>query len=262
MNKSRESAGKLSDPETYAAAYSSEYEFEKHLTHARQNCCLRFLSEKKPNKVLEVGCGPDLLTERLGEIEHRVSLWHLVEPSRTYGEPARQLHENAAWFDITFSYLEDAASKLKQQYPDGFDAIIMSGVLHETTNPEQLLLAAKQLLADDGWLLVIVPNANSWHRLLAVEIGLIENAGELSLRNRALGQPAVYDSTSLRVLLEKSGFHNFEFHGYMHKLFANSQMAQIVKLFGVSMVEGLERLGQLFPDNAAEFAFFVQKTGK
>ena len=253
--------GKLFDPEKYAQNYNTDYGFEEHLTRARQNACLRFLMDKRPSSVLEVGCGPNLLFDRLGEIDNAVTRWGPGEPSVTYGQPAAEKFKSDARYSLVQGYLEERIDLLQSRADEGYDAVLLSGLLHETTEPERLLAAAHQLLADGGWAIVIVPNALSMHRLLAVEMNLTKFAGEITQRNLELGQPIVYSPDSMKELVEKCRFTPVELSGYMMKFLTNGQMKAASEIITPDLISGLEELGKKFPNNAAEFAWVIQKAG-
>ena len=55
-----------------------------------------------------------------------------------------------------------------------FDAVILSGVLHHAIDPPALLRRVLRFLKVGGQLLVTSPNALSFHRLLAVEMGIAQ----------------------------------------------------------------------------------------
>lgn len=245
--------------EDYANAYDADYGFEAHLVRSRQGGCLRFLESKAPRTVLEVGCGNDLLAERLGEITHQPEVWHIVEPAERYAVGAKNRLGHRLGFGVTVGYLEGSLQELKQVSGAGFDAVILSGVLHETTDPARLLRSAHELLADNGSLLVDVPNANSMHRLLAVHMGLIDDPATLSERNKKLGQGIVHTPETIRRLLEATGFSPLEYHGHMLKFLTNSQMQRVIDQVGDDVATGLDKLGQQFPAYAAEFAYVAQK---
>ena len=79
---------------------------------------------------------------------------------------------------------------------------------------------------------------------------------EITERNKLLGQPVVFSPTKLRNLIEDvGGFDSFEFSGHSFKTFTNSQMVQIADILGFEIIAGLQKLGQKFPENAAEFAW-------
>jgi SAM-dependent methyltransferase len=252
-------SGKVYDAEQYAQNYVSGYGFERYMTRARQNCCLRFIENSRPRTVLEVGCGPELLFGRTGDAGGALETWVTVEPSQTYGQHAAEAFADDRRFSLVPGYLEEAVEELRRHAPDGFDVVLLSGLVHETTEPEKLLLAARELLADQGVALVIVPNEQSMHRLLAVEMNLVKSAGEITKRNVELGQRIVYSPETLKDLLVRCGYVPVGFEGYMTKFLTNDQMQQVVELFGEAIVDGLEALGRRFPENAAEFGWIVRK---
>lgn len=239
----------------YAKAYSANYGFEAHLVEARQASCLRFLSSCRPRTVLEVGCGTDLLAARTGEISLEVDRWQIVEPSQEYADRAAVQLQHDVRFGVTTGYLESSVDRLREAAPSGYQAVLLSSVLHETTDPMSLLKAARSLMSNDAWLLVNVPNALSMHRLLAVEMGLIEKPSAVSERNTLLGQSVVYDAVTLRQLLLDTGFEPKHFEGYMMKFLTNAQMQALAETIGPELIPGLDKLGQQFPANASEIAF-------
>jgi hypothetical protein len=48
---------------------------------------------------------------------------------------------------------------------------------------------------------------------------------------------------------------NLEFEGYMFKPFTHGQMAQVLALLPAGVSEGLDRLGQKFPEHGAEIGY-------
>jgi SAM-dependent methyltransferase len=252
-------AGKTMAAETYAKKYLEEMEFERHLIDARQRCCLDFLSDVSCRSVLEVGCGPHLLFNRISPDEAGIEKWVIVEPSTLYADIARERFGSDAQVEVVVGYLEAELAQLTAFAPEGYDAVLLSGLLHETTEPQGLLEAAVGLTRSGGALLVNVPNARSMHRLLAVEMGLIERPDALSQRNQELGQSFVYDRDSLVELIERVGLVEPQFSGYMLKLFTNDQMRQVIEMFGEQMVEGLIGLGHRFAEHAAEIAVRARK---
>jgi SAM-dependent methyltransferase len=258
MHDAASNASKLIGAEDYAQKYLAGMDFEPHLIVGRQERCLEFLAEHRPGTVLEVGCGPDLLIDRFDLPASSIRKWVVVEPS-SYADPIEQRIATCDKLALIRGYLEDQIEALLAQAPGGFDAILLSGLLHETVHPETMLGGAHALLREGGLLFVSVPNAKSFHRLLAVEMGLMQSADQLSERNVELGQPVVYSRETLVPLIEAAGFRDPHFSGYMFKPFSNGQMAQVIDALGVSLADGLNKLGKLFPDNAAEIAVVARK---
>jgi SAM-dependent methyltransferase len=137
--------------------------------------------------------------------------------------------------------------------------LIVSGVIHETGEPEALLRAGLRWLKPGGHLLVSVPNALSFHRLLAVEMGLMDKPEVLSERNRLLGQPRVYRPMDLREQVMALGLDEVALDGYLFKPFTHGQMAPLLPSLGERGVQGLIELGRRFPMQAAEIALLARK---
>ncbi|MDQ4421390.1 methyltransferase domain-containing protein [Sphingobium sp. DEHP117] len=258
MRAASSNASKLISAEDYAQKYLADMGFEHNLITARQDCCLEFLADCQPHTVLEVGCGPDLLIDRFDLAGSAIRKWVVVEPS-SYADDFERRIKHSNKLALTRGYLEDQVPVLRDHLPGGFDAVLLSGLLHETTQPANMLNAAHDLLRDGGHLFVSVPNANSFHRLLAVEMGMMDSPTQLSDRNLELGHPVVYNRESLTEVIEDAGFQPEQFSGYMFKPFSNGQMAAILKTIGDDVVDGLNSLGKIFPDNAAEIAISARK---
>jgi SAM-dependent methyltransferase len=161
---------------------------------------------------------------------------------------------------VVTDYIEQADAALSAEWPTpAVDLLIVSGVIHETGAPEALLRAGLQWLRPGGHLLVSVPNALSFHRLLAVQMGLIEAPEALSERNRQLGQPRVYRPQDLRAMVAALGLREVALDGYLFKPFTHAQMALLLPSLGERGAQGLIELGRHFPLQAAEIALLARK---
>jgi SAM-dependent methyltransferase len=251
--------GKLLDAEEYAARHDGELGFEAALIQARQNCNLRFLAARPSESILEVGCGPFLLAARAAACGISFGQWAIVEPAQSYAAAAAELARSDSRVKVVRGYLEESATALESLAPHGFDTALVSSVLHETTEPERLLEATVDAMRSGGQILVNVPNAFSFHRLLAVKMGLISAPDALTERNRRLGQPIVYGPQSLRALVHGAGLVELRLEGYLFKPFTNEQMARIASSAGEALIAGLEELGRDFPEHAAEICITATK---
>lgn len=239
--------GKLVSAEGYRAFYDPLAGFEGVCSLARQRRNLEFLTEHRPRRILEVGCGGLLLAEMAKGLEF--DRWTIVEPVADFADLARKATGGDARFSVVDGYLE-AQSGLGP-----CDAVLLSGLLHETAAPEALLRAAIACLEPGGRLLASVPNAQSFHRLLAVEAGLIPAPDTLSARDVALGHPKVFDPDGLRALIAGAGLTDLTFDGYLFKPFTHAQMEAVLAqgpADAADLIDGLIRLGRKFPDQAAE----------
>ena len=255
--------GKPLAADEYADRHDAHADFEDVCLLARQQHNLRLLAELRPARVLEVGCGPELLSVQALAAGLPVQRWVAVEPASRYAEGARHAAQAHPALAVVHGYVEQAGEALASHFPagQGADLVIVSGVIHETAEPEALLQAALAWLAPGGHLLVSVPNALSFHRLLAVQMGLIERPEALSARNHLLGQPRVFGPDDLRALVAGLGLglQEVRLDGYLFKPFTHAQMAPLVPQLGPAGVQGLIELGRQFPLQAAEICLLARR---
>jgi SAM-dependent methyltransferase len=255
--------GKPLAADDYAARHDADLDFETVCLQARRQHNLAQVRALQPAQVLEVGCGPELLAVQALAHPHRIERWAVVEPAARWADAARAVAAGEPRLAVVHDYIERAATALGALWPSGAaaDLVIVSGVIHETAEPEALLQAALHWLRPGGHLLVSVPNALSFHRLLAVQMGLIEAPEALSERNRLLGQPRVYQPADLRALVASLGLAEVALEGYLFKPFTHAQMALLLPSLGERGVQGLIDLGRRFPEQAAEIALLARRPG-
>ena len=256
-------AGKLVPREDYRAAYDPLSGFESICSRARQRRNIAFLTTHAPRRILEVGCGAMILATLDGAERLAFDVWTIVEPEPDFQAAARQAIAGDARFRVVPGYLEAVLAGLLEAQPQGYDAVLLSGLLHETAAPDVLLAAAVQALTPGGHLLASVPNAQSFHRLLAVKAGLIPAPETLSPRDRALGHPAVFGADGLRTLVAAAGLTGLTLDGYLFKPFTHAQMELLLQAESPALrdclVDGLIALGKQFPDHAAEICVTGRK---
>lgn len=141
------------------------------------------------------------------------------------------------------SYFEEFVTNEK------FDTIVMSHVLEHIEYPITILKLISQWLSDDGVLLVSVPNAKSFHRLAAVEMGLLNSEYDLNQRDLDLGHYRVYDLQLLNKDIFDSGLKVIDKGGVFLKPVSNGQ---IEHNWTDQMINGFFKLGKKFPEFCAE----------
>ncbi len=116
------------------------------------------ISHTKGPKVLELGCADGLVTEKLClQYEGVVA----VDASEELLEKAKLRAPKAIYHRALF---EDYDPK------DTFDTIILGHVLEHVLDPILILNKVKNWLAPNGIMIITVPNGNSIHRRIGVEM--------------------------------------------------------------------------------------------
>lgn len=242
MNKER--------AEQYQSAYLADYGFERVMVRYRRQFLLERLAKYRPELVVEIGCGSELLYEAWHKQGDRADSWVIVEPASQFAEIAREsslpkLHLIEDFFEKSLARIEAILSRAP-------DMVICSGLLHEVPSTADLLTAIRQVMGAGTLLHVNVPNAESMHRRLARAMGLITNTKTLSARNVSLLQHRVYDMESLKAEISTAGLCAVEQGGYLVKPFTHGQMEHIIPELDDDILDGLYRLGKEDPEWASE----------
>lgn len=231
----------------YEKRYVGHYGFEKVMVWSRQKYIEGLIRRLKPGTVAEIGCGVDQLFTHVADLSS-IRKWTIIEPSDTFSAAACSELKNDARVEVIQAFVENVAA---EALPDA-DLCICAGMLHEVEHPDQVLQAAKAILRPGGVLHLSVPNAKSFHRQLAVAMGLIPSPYQLSDRNVTLLQYRVFDGGTLRALVEKAGLEATEAGGYFIKPFTHTQMEKVIDTVGEGILEGLWQMGTQYPELASE----------
>ena len=240
----------MSNPERYAQRYAAQYaegSFETVMVAVRRRHVLQWLTYYGARRILEVGCGLEPLFTHYDDFD----AWRVVEPIAGFAARARQLAGADGRTKVWHGYIEEQRETLAEER---FDFIVVSGVLHEVLDPVRLLEAVHSLCADGTAVHVNVPNMLSFHRLLAVEMGLIGDIFETSEMDCAFGHYGRFDHGRLTELLEGTGFRVTESGTYFVKPFTHNQMDAILRIdaFPPSLIGGLDRMTKYMPDHGCE----------
>ncbi|UZE97554.1 class I SAM-dependent methyltransferase [Alkalimarinus alittae] len=228
--------------------YQDEYKnnpFEEHLIFYRHRKTLEFLRKHHAKNILEIGCGLRPLYEYYTDFDSLV----IVEPSEDFCAEVKRLKPaNVILMEGVF----DGA--LVEKLKEKFDFIVISSLLHELDNPAELVKAAISVASPETFFHINVPNAKSFHRLLALKMGLISSLYEKSERQHRYQQNTTFDLDSLTKLLKECGLIIESKGSIFIKPFTHQQMQALLdkEVFSSDLLEGLDALVSEFPDNGAE----------
>jgi len=161
----------------------------------------------KGERILDLGYGDGIVCKTLHAGGRDVTV---VDGSSEY---QRQAAEAGIRFNLSlFEHFKP---------PYEYDTVIASFVLEHVADPVALLMRARDW-ADR--LIVVIGNANSYHRQLAVKMGLQPALHTLSERDKKVGHYRVYDLQSITNALAESGWMRVRKKSLMFKPLPNSMM--------------------------------------
>lgn len=128
-------------------------------------------------------------------------------------------------------------------------AVFLIQVLEHLVDPVAVLERYRHVLAPGGRVFVTVPNAQSIHRLAAVEMGLLKTADSLNEIDVGAGHQRVYTPAGLTSDLHRAGYRIVHRAGMFVKPLSNSQIA---RQWTEPMIRAFHDIAVAFPDHSAE----------
>ena len=120
-----------------------------------------------------------------------------------------------------------------------------------------------KLMNNNTHVYINVPNANSFHRILAKEMGLVESIFEKSERNHSLQQSNIFDKISLIQLITNTlpDIYIKECQSFFIKPFTHDQMMKCLdqNIINNKVIDGFYKLSKIFPEVGCELYCFFSK---
>jgi len=233
--------------------YQLQYQdqpYENHLIHYRKKKIAELLTRYNHRVLLEIGCGLDPIFTAIDSFEEL----YIVEPAELFYTKALEdvsRLEMVGRVRIFNKLFEESVLDLAGV---SIDFILLSCLLHEVPDPALFLNIVYEVATQNTVVHINVPNAKSFHRLLAVEMGLISNEYQKSDRNLQFQQKSVFDIESLVKLTESAGFEVIERGSFSFKPFTHLQMENMIKaeLITPQMLEGFYKMEKYLPGLGSE----------
>jgi len=178
-------------------------------------------------RVLELGYGMGRTTS--GLLERGVPI-EVLEGSPLLAARARERHPGLAVHEGLFEAWSPA---------EPYDAVLALHVAEHVDDPRAVLRRIASWVRPGGRVVVVVPNAESLHRRLAVRMGLQPRLDSLSPRDGLVGHQRVYALDELRADVEAAGLACRQEIGWFLKTLPNAMMldfppALLEALFSIS----------------------------
>jgi len=219
----------------YTAIYDPDLDFDAVYTRATARRIAAHV--RRGDRVLEAGAATGLMTAALVQAGAGVLA---LDRSASYLQ--RLVARGLAGVDTAVCDLDG------DPLPDGpFDHVVATNLLHELADPAAFLARCSGVLAAHGLVHVSVPNPTSLHRLVALELGLLDDLGSLSARAEGLSTRRMLDLEALRAHAAHAGLAEVAATGVVCKPLPNSLMEQLP----AEVLDGLDRVSHRVPELCA-----------
>lgn len=240
------------DLDKIASSYHlSEEQSDIFIENMCQDYEIKWIESKIQNEsessIIDFGYGDGRFLSYLSRFKRA----KIVEGSKLLVEKAHQIISQQNWrIQIELNYFENLTDM------ERYDFAILSHVLEHVDNPQTVLAKAKDLLEDNGKMLVIVPNQESIHRRIGLNLGMIERLDSLSNRDLLVGHQRVYSLELLISEVKGAGFEVIEYRGFFLKPLSNDKLVCLAK---PTIQALLEISADLPPQQCANIGLICQK---
>ncbi|MBN2611603.1 MAG: class I SAM-dependent methyltransferase [Bacteroidales bacterium] len=217
----------------------------------RKKKVIELIQKHRHEQVLEVGCGLDPFFNYFDDFQRLT----ILEPSKDFYDNALNLIAERANLKSRVvainAFLEDSINQLADH---NYEYVIISCLLHEIEDTSFFLNQLRRVLNPNTIVHIDVPNAFSFHRVLAFEMGLIDSVFEMSSTNIQFQQQRVFDLDSLKKLIEEHNFRIIDAGSYFVKPFTHKQMSVLIdnEIINPRVLDGLYNMIKYMPDLGSE----------
>lgn len=238
----------MRDIKDYTDKYVDE-PFEATMVEIRKRTVIEQCNKYKHDNILEIGCGMKPFFVDFKDYRNMV----IAEPGESFVENAKRLLAlEDKRIEVVHGFLEDKIEVIKSLGIE-FDYIILSSVLHELDDPQKMLSAIKELCSENTIVHINVPNANSIHRLIAIEAKLINDVHEQSVQMQKMQRRRTYDMDLLKGEMTAADLKVVDSGSYFIKPFTHFQMQRCLDegIIDDNVIMGLENLVKYIPEYGA-----------
>ncbi len=239
----------------YQEQYANQ-PYEKYQVAFRKRKQIEIMNRFNHSNLLEVGCGLESIFLDFDSYKKIT----VIEPAEMFYEKVMLDRDKAKNKNIQVvkGLLEDSVEPLKGE---NFDFILVSSLLHEIPDQPAFFKTLRQVASAESVIHFNVPNAKSFHRLLAVEMGLIKSEFQKSDSNVQFQQHTVFDMDLLKETVEKNGFEVIEAGSYSFKPFTHQQMQNMLdaRLMTEAMLDGFYKMERYLPGIGSEIYVNIKK---
>ena len=141
-----------------------------------------------------------------------------------------------------------------------YDNIISCHSLEHVEKHKDLLKKIKKSKKDTCRLFIIVPNAFSLSRQIAVNMGLVSHPESITDFEKTIGHYHTFSINKLSIDIKNSGFKILDKGGIMPKIFSNSQYDRCIKndIINTEFLRASYQLSKNYPELCSSIYFICE----
>jgi len=171
------------------------------------------IKHAKGDRALELGCASGGMTRALLK---RFAQLDVVEAASSYAEQARAIvRKKGQVYECLFEEFDCR---------ENYDTIAATGILEHVDNPSALLSRVRAWLNPKGRIFIAVPNAESLHRRVGLQMGLLNRLDQLNDSDIAIGHRRVYTWDTLTADITAAGLQVVSMEGILLKPLPSAAM--------------------------------------
>lgn len=226
--------------------------FEPIMVEYRRRVVIESLLKYKHDHILEVGCGSEPLFKYFSDYK----LMTIAEPCSLFYQNANKIKNgNVTIYNDSFENINFITQD------KNYDFVIISSLLHEISNSMEFLKKVNKICNSETIVHINVPNADSFHRLLAVKSKIIDNKYELSETQKHLEQASMFSIGMLKKLVLDNNFIVLDEGSYFIKPFTHIQMQSLIdqRIIDRKILDGFFKMTDLLPGWGCEIFVNIRK---
>lgn len=194
--------------------------FEPFQEYFRKLHIVEVLSNTSHQSAVEIGCGRQSI----------FSVWQpsgnalIIEPIDSFLKFAVAELEKLGISKVNVfrGTLDDYVKSTNQLR---YDVTLLSSILHEISNSDQFLSQAKEITKPGGTIIIVVPNKQSVHRILGVELGFQDSIDSQTETEKIMQQVSgAFSFTELENKILQAGLILEKMESFFIKMFPHKTM--------------------------------------
>lgn len=235
---------KTENLDNYNQSYNAEFKHNDENMWGLEryaNYMKNAIRENNFKSILSLGIGHHVVIDILSnELNHSVESYDILEGSQAIIDKFVKNETHKDKINVILTYFENFESDKK------YDVIEMGFVLEHVDDPQEIINTYKNFLSPNGKMYIAVPNANSLHRLIGFEAGLLSDVHNLSEYDLQLGHKRYFDMAILSTMIQNANLKITNKSGILLKPITTSQMKDLG--WNANVINALLNLGEKFPE--------------